>query len=636
MKTKYLNILKIFVFIVICFVSLGYAAFGSELSISNIVADVRVASDIRITSVEQSNSTGSATSSSVDYDVDSVVGGVALPNNSSSITYKIGITNFGNTEMGIYSISGLPSNLTYEISDYKLHDKICDSTGGCSLGITKLITLTIKYKDEGFNSSSTEYNLKIDFDFRKMHTVTYEGITNNNYPTTVIDGGNLTFTATSNIPPKIVAFSNGNRVSYDLYSYENNKFTYNNVTSDITLKYKEKAYLRGLSSGTLFKEDEYRTKIDSVYFVDYVDTKNAVKTWDLTSSADESNSIMGWVTSENDLYIGSEWNIYAKQLTEAFRNMTNVKVISFGNLNTSETTTMYYMFNGCSSLTSLDVSSFNTSNVTNMGRMFQGLSKLNSLDVSNFNTSKVTDMHGMFYGMKSIIELDVSNFNTSNVTKMDGMFQDCLLLESLDLRKFNTSKVTSMSAMFASTQSLIELNLSSFNTSNVTNMMSMFSSCGVKKLDLSNFDTSKVDKMDYMFNYSKITDLNIDGFNTSNVTSMVSMFAGVRASQLDVSSFETSNVTNMRGMFKDNFELTELDISKFNTSNVENMNEMFMGNYKLEILKMNNATFDRVTTYTDMFTSIKGTVNITTKNETTKAWLENALGEGIGTVTIAS
>ena len=75
MKTKYLNILKVFVFVVICFVSLGYAAFGSELSISNIVADVRVASDIRITSVEQSNSTGSATSSSVDYDVDSVVGG---------------------------------------------------------------------------------------------------------------------------------------------------------------------------------------------------------------------------------------------------------------------------------------------------------------------------------------------------------------------------------------------------------------------------------------------------------------------------------------------------------------------------------------------------------------------------------
>ena len=41
MKTKYLNILKIFVFVVICFVSLGYAAFGSELSISNIVADIR-------------------------------------------------------------------------------------------------------------------------------------------------------------------------------------------------------------------------------------------------------------------------------------------------------------------------------------------------------------------------------------------------------------------------------------------------------------------------------------------------------------------------------------------------------------------------------------------------------------------
>lgn len=75
MKKMYKKIISGLILVIVCCLSMGYAAFGTELSISNIVADVRVASDIRITSVEQSNSTGSATSSSVDYDVDSVVGG---------------------------------------------------------------------------------------------------------------------------------------------------------------------------------------------------------------------------------------------------------------------------------------------------------------------------------------------------------------------------------------------------------------------------------------------------------------------------------------------------------------------------------------------------------------------------------
>ena len=64
-------------------------------------------------------------------------------------------------------------------------------------------------------------------------------------------------------------------------------------------------------------------------------------------------------------------------------------------LDTSKVTDMYCMFNGCNSLTSLDVSSFNTANVTDMGYMFG--SGLTSLDLSSFNTAKVTNMKGMFF-----------------------------------------------------------------------------------------------------------------------------------------------------------------------------------------------------------------------------------------------
>ena len=76
------------------------------------------------------------------------------------------------------------------------------------------------------------------------------------------------------------------------------------------------------------------------------------------------------------------------------------------------------MFNGCSGLTSLDLSNLDTSNVTDMYRMFYNCSGLTSLDLSNFDTSKVTNMGGMFQGCYGLTSLDLSNFNTSKVTNM--------------------------------------------------------------------------------------------------------------------------------------------------------------------------------------------------------------------------
>ena len=60
------------------------------------------------------------------------------------------------------------------------------------------------------------------------------------------------------------------------------------------------------------------------------------------------------------------------------------------------------MFDGCSSLTNIDLSNFNTNNVNYMGFMFYGCSSLTNIDLSNFNTNKITDMSGMFWGCKAL------------------------------------------------------------------------------------------------------------------------------------------------------------------------------------------------------------------------------------------
>ena len=150
----------------------------------------------------------------------------------------------------------------------------------------------------------------------------------------------------------------------------------------------------------------------------------------------------------------------------------NIPVTNFNGV-----TKMSYMFQGCTSLTSLDLSHFNTSNVTEMRQMFDGCTFLTSLDLSGWNTSNVTDMSDMFSGCSSLKSLDVSNLNTSKVTNMFQMFTGCIELTSLDLSNFSTSKVTKMDNMFNSCMYLTSLDLSGWDLSNVTNMSGMFSTC---------------------------------------------------------------------------------------------------------------------------------------------------------------
>ena len=320
-----------------------------------------------------------------------------------------------------------------------------------------------------------------------------------------------------------------------------------------------------------------------------------------------------------------------------FSNCSSLTSLDVSRLDTSNVTNMYQMFYECRSLTSLDVSKFDTSKVTYMSYMFYGCSKLTSLDVSKFDTSKVTDMGNMFSNCSSLTSLDVSKFDTSKVTNMSDMFYYCSRLTSLDVSNFDTSKVTNMSDMFYYCSRLTSLDVSNFDTSKVTDMSAMFRNCSsLQSLDVSNFETSQVTNMNGMFSScSKLTSLDTSNFNTSNVTKMNNMFDGCsRLTSLDVSNFDTSKVTNMSYIFENCSNLTSLDASNFDTSNVTDMNYMFKNCSKLTSLDFRKATFDKVTSYTYMFNGISSTINIITKDATTKSWLEDKLG-GKGTVTIA-
>ena len=245
-------------------------------------------------------------------------------------------------------------------------------------------------------------------------------------------------------------------------------------------------------------------------------------------------------------------------LSNLFLDGSQIELIDLSGLDTSRTTNMSGVFDGCESLASLDLSHFDSANATDMSSAFRNCKSLVSLDLSSLDTSNVVNMQGMFMYCRSITSFDFLDFDTANVANMAGMFTGCSSLASLDLSGFNTSNVTDMRLMFLGCASLASINLSSFDTSQVTEMCGpgsagMFSGCrSLTSLDLSSFDTSKVRSMYYMFSGCRsLTSLDLSSFDTSNATRMYCMFSGCSSLvSLNLSSFNTSKAMNMSDMFE--------------------------------------------------------------------------------------
>ena len=121
---------------------------------------------------------------------------------------------------------------------------------------------------------------------------------------------------------------------------------------------------------------------------------------------------------------------------------------------------------------------------------FNGMSNLNTIEgLKYLNTSEVTSMYCMFYGCSSLTSLDLSTFDTSKTTSMSGMFNNCTSLKNVNLSKFNTTSMNSMRLMFQNCTSLESVDISSFDTSSVTDMRNLFYGCtDLTSLDLSTLE----------------------------------------------------------------------------------------------------------------------------------------------------
>ena len=218
---------------------------------------------------------------------------------------------------------------------------------------------------------------------------------------------------------------------------------------------------------------------------------------------------------------GHQFNNY-KGNSETLANL-----LAYGD--TSAVTSMSYMFQSCSSLTTIP--QLDTSAVTTMNSMFQSCSSLTT--IPQLDTSAVTNMNSMFqscYKLTTIPQLD-----TSAVTSMNDMFNGCVKLTTIP--QLDTSAVTSMSYMFQSCSSLTTI--PQLDTSAVTTMNSMFQSC------------------------SSLT--TIPQLDTSAVTNMYNMFNGC-TNLTTIPQLDTSKVTNMNKIFQSCYKLTDCLLRNIKTN----------------------------------------------------------------------
>ncbi len=179
----------------------------------------------------------------------------------------------------------------------------------------------------------------------------------------------------------------------------------------------------------------------------------------------------------NERGVTPDWNVHKTDITTVefdesfaearpttcfswFIGMTSLNTITGMReyLKTDEVKNMGGMFNGCSGLTSLDLSGFNTAQVTTMSSMFSNCSGLTSLDLSDFNTAQVTTMWYMFQGCRALTTLDISSFDlsTGKIKDMSSMFNGCQNLTAIKVGSgWDVSTVTSHSNMFSSCPALI-------------------------------------------------------------------------------------------------------------------------------------------------------------------------------------
>lgn len=343
------------------------------------------------------------------------------------------------------------------------------------------------------------------------------------------------------------------------------------------------------------------------------------------------NDITNESTYEEDL---TPWKAYKDKITSVyastgssinncnslFDGCSNVTSIDISRLNTSKATDMYHMFYGCGKLTNLNMKGIDTSNVTDMTSMFFNCSSLENIDVSGFKTSKVKYFSNMFALCSKVEDIDVSGFNTAQAYTFAGMFSNCTKLKKIDVSSFSTEKWQSfnMGSMLAFCDAISEIKVNramfSYLKERIFEIYPTWCDLATGKT----YTLEEADSIDWTVNTKTFASCiasgkgwYIDGNGCLYITGAIerrsASFADAtpwyyyKDSITAVVALEGSSIDNCKKLFQNYDNLVSADLRKLDTSSVTDMSYMFQCCSELTTLEMLGINTANVTIMNSMF-----------------------------------
>ena len=264
---------------------------------------------------------------------------------------------------------------------------------------------------------------------------------------------------------------------------------------------------------------------------------------------------------------------------------SNINTIDTTNWNSSNITTMGYMFYYNSSLKTINLNNLDTSNVTNIHSMFYYCYNLTTLDVSNWNTSKINVLGSTFMGCSNLTTLNINTWtlsSTNKITSLQQMFSQCINLVSLDISNFIMNNVYDLSYTFYFCRSLTNLNIQGWNLFNIKNLYSTFNGCNSLTYinGINTWNYCGINNMICTFNNcTNLSTLNFNCSLTNNFYSVINCqntFADCwNIDNINLSQGNFYNLTQANNMFRNCYNLVNLNVDGWNTLNLKNISFMF-------------------------------------------------------------
>lgn len=206
---------------------------------------------------------------------------------------------------------------------------------------------------------------------------------------------------------------------------------------------------------------------------------------------------------------------------QAFFNCNSLTTLDVSLWNLSNATNISQMFQGCTSITTLDVSSWGISNC-NIPQVFQACSSLTSLNLDAWDTSGSTTLQNLVNGCSSLTTVGtLASWDVGLVQNFSGTFSNCTILNGIDTSSWNTSSATTFNLTFSGCSSLTTLDVSGWDMSNVTILTNTFNGCVLlTTLDVSGWNVSNVSSAQQAF-------LNCNSLTTLDCTNWQLRKAGV-------------------------------------------------------------------------------------------------------------